>query len=254
MNVSLRGARRAAWSVPLIVLLLWEAIVHGLSIPPTEFPAPTAAAVQLARLFASGEMFRHLSVSLTRLFFALLLAAVPGVVLGMILGLFPPVRRVLDPFVALLYTIPKIAVLPLIVIVVGANETSVVLTASLSAFAQIIVSTMTGVMSIDPVLIEAGKNYGATGWRLYAKVVFPASLGPIWTGLRVGLGLGLILLIAIEFITSQTGLGYLVSRYWNVLALPEMYAAIFVAGLVGIVVSQGFVRLGKWIMPWAPHE
>lgn len=248
------GSRWAAWAFPLGFVMIWEAVVRGFDVPPERFPTPSATALSLVRSLGAGELTPDILATLERLGKAFALAAVPGVLLGLLLGLIPALRRLLDPYVALLYTVPKIAILPLVIIMLGRNEKAFVATASLSAFAQIVVTTCAGVLAIDERLIEAGRNFGATGWRLYAKVILPAALPAVWTGLRLGLGLALILVIAIEFIITQTGLGHLVWRYWNMLVLEEMYAALILVGVLGAVITSGLLQLGRRLMPWTSHD
>lgn len=241
------------WAFSFSFLLLWEVVIRAFKVPPYQFPAPSAAFARLVGMAWAGELTEHLAATTQRVLYSVGLAAVPGVAIGLVLALIGPLRSLLSPYVAILYTVPKVAILPLVMIIIGPNEQALVVTACLSALAQIIVSTMVGVGSIEPVYLEAGRNYGAFGWRFYVKVLLPAALPPIWTGLRLGMGLALTMVVVIEFITAQNGLGHLVWRFWNQLVLEDMFAALVSVGVFGWLIANGLMKLGHLLMPWS-HE
>jgi NitT/TauT family transport system permease protein len=166
------------------------------------------------------------------------------------MGLWRPLRRLVEPPVLLLYPLPKIALLPLFLILLGVGEGAFVLTGAVTAFFQILISTAGGTASIDPLLVEAGRNYGARGPVLFQKVIFPAALPAILTGLRLGLGLGLITVIAVEFVTAKSGLGHLVFRYWQMLLTAEMFAAMGLVGLIGLGATRGLRRVQQRALAW----
>ena len=181
-------------------------------------------------------------VTLARLAAAFLLAAGPAVALGLAMGLWRPVRSAVEPYVALLYPLPKIALLPLLLIVLGVGEPAFVVTGAITAFFQIALSTAGGVQSLDPRLIEVGRNYGARGVRLFRKIILPGALPAIFTGLRLGLGLALVTVIVVEFVTAKSGLGHLVYRHWQMLITAEMYGAFVLVGALGLVLTRGLRR------------
>jgi len=125
-----------------------------------------------------------------------------------------------------------------------------VLTGALSAFFQIVISTLAGVQTMDPRLLEVGRSYGARGARLFSRVILPAALPAIFTGLRLGLGLALVALVAVEFIAAKSGLGHLVYRHWQMLSTPEMYAAFALVGALGLVLTRGLRALQARVLAW----
>ncbi len=239
---------------PLIILIIWE-IGSGSGLLRSDyFPSPFSLALNFKVLIEEGELMIHIGATFYRLSLSFLLASLPGIILGLLMGLSITVRLALEPFVNSLYAIPKIALLPLMMMALGIGEGSLIVTSAITAFFQISITTMAGVMSIDKVLLEAARNYGATGWRLFLKVILPGTLPFIFTGLRLGLGLSLILVIAVELAAAKVGLGALIWISWQVLRIKHMYCTLIVIGSIGLFVTHGLEKLGRSIMPWREEE
>jgi NitT/TauT family transport system permease protein len=201
-------------------------------------------------LLAGGELWEPLLVTLGRLGTSFVLAVVPAVILGLILGLLRGLRLALEPLLTALYAIPKIALLPLIMLVVGVGERSLVVTAMLTGFLQMTVSTMGGVLTVERSVLEAGQNYGASGWRLFQYVLLPSALPEIFTGMRIGLGLTMVLVIAVELTAAQTGLGAFLWTAGQTLSADKLFCGFIVIGGLGMGLTYGLERLGDWLMPW----
>jgi ABC-type nitrate/sulfonate/bicarbonate transport system permease component len=236
--------------VPAAVLVLWELCSRLAIVSPRYFPAPTTVGGVLADRVAAGDLGAALLVTLTRLAFAFALAAVPAVPLGLLMGIARPVRHFVEPYLAFIFPVPKITLLPFLLIILGVGEPAFVLTGASSAFFQIVISTLAGVQTMDPRLLDVGRNYGAHGLRLFRKVILPAALPAIFTGLRLGLGLALVTLVAVEFIAAKSGLGHLVYRHWQMLSTPEMYAAFALVGALGLVLTRGLRALQARVLTW----
>lgn len=235
---------------PFFALLLWEFTVRVGILDQRFFPPPTVVVVTLIDMIGSGELFDHLLISLQRIFFGFFLGAVPGVILGMIMGWNRWVRAFLDPIVSALYPVPKLSLLPLILIIFGIGEMSKVVIVAIAGFFLILINTTAGVMNVDPVLIQAGRNYGAKGVPLFTKVILPASLPAIFTGLRLALGICLLVIVAAEFVAANHGIGYLIWISWSTLSVKKMYVGLVVIAFLGILFTQGLENLGKKLMPW----
>jgi len=238
------------FAVPVALLALWEIASRLAVVSPRYFPAPTTIAWVLADRFVEGDLGAQSLVTLARLACAFALAAVPGVLLGLLMGIARPVRAAIEPYIAFIFPVPKITLLPFLLIILGVGEPAFVLTGATSAFFQIIISTLGGVQTLDPRLLEVGRNYGAHGARLFWKVILPAALPSIFTGLRLGLGLALVSLVAVEFIAAKSGLGHLVYRHWQMLSTPEMYAAFVLVGALGLALTRGLRALQARILTW----
>ena len=233
----------------LVVLGAWELLSRTGVLNPLYFPPPTLVLATLAGL-AAGGLAGHAAATLGRLAVAFAAAALVGIPLGLAMGLVRPLRLVVDPYVAALYPLPKIALLPLLMIILGVGEPAFVLTGALTAFFQIVLNTYGGVTQIDPRLLDVGHNYGARGLALFRRIVLPAALPSILTGLRLGLGLALITTIAVEFTAARSGLGHLVFRSWQTLATAEMFATFFVVGLIGLAFTRGLLHLQRRLLAW----
>ena len=217
---------------------------------PAYLPPPSRLGPRLITLLVGGELWEHLVVTLVRLGLSFVLAVVPGVVLGLLLGLLRGLRLALEPLLTAFYAIPKIALLPLIMLVVGVGERALVITAMLTGFLQMTVSTMGGVLAVERSVLEAGTNYGATGWRLFRHVLLPAALPEIFTGMRIGLGLTMVLVIAVELTAAQEGLGAFLWSAGQTLSAEKLFCGFMVIGVLGVILTYGLERLGDWLMPW----
>lgn len=236
--------------VSLALLALWEAASRLAIVSPRYFPPPTAIGAGLVDGFVEGDLGAETLTTLTRLAVAFALAALAGVPLGLVMGRIRALREAVDPYIAFLFPVPKIALLPFLLILLGVGEPAFVLTGALSAFLQITISTLAGVQTMDPRLLEVGRNYGAHGARLFRKVILPAALPSIFTGLRLGLGLALVTLVAVEFITAKSGLGHLVYRHWQMLSTVEMYGAFALVGALGLLLTRGLGGLQRRMLTW----
>lgn len=236
---------------PFLVILLWEILSRTGVLDARFFPAPSQVVVVLAELVKTGELSDHLFISLERIILGFFLGAIPGVILGMLMGWSRTVRAFLDPIVSALYPVPKVSLLPLILIIFGIGEMSKIVVVAIAGFFMVLITTAAGVMHIDPVLIQAAQNYGAKGWKLFSKVILPASLPAIFTGLRLSLGISLLIIVAAEFVAANRGIGYLIWISWSTLSVGKMYAGLVIISVMGLIFTTGLEKFGKVIMPWA---
>lgn len=146
----------------------------------------------------------------------------------------------------------KIAIFPLMMLIFPNpfGEGSKIAVVAISAFFLVAISTMAGVREIEGVYLEAGRNYGANRWQMLRHVIVPGALPIIFSGLRLALGTALIVVVAVEFIRSQTGVGFLVFYYWQILVTEKMCAALFVVMALGVLLTYGLQWLEKLVMPW----
>ena len=251
------AARRLAdrWitiASPIVLLAVWEwASATGL-LRTAFFPRPSTIAVHLADLALDGTLWGHMATTLARIGWSFSLAAVLGVAIGLAMGLWRRLREGLDPVFAVIYPIPSVLFLPLVSFLVPPGEIALVVTTAVTSFFLIAFTTTHGVRQIDRLVVEAARHYGAGGWRLFAAVLLPGALPYIFTGLRLGLGFALIVVVAVEIVSASRGLGALLWLSWQVLKVEDMYATFFVIALLGALLSYGLAALRARLLPWVP--
>ena len=236
---------------PLLLLLLWEGLVRVNWLDYRFFPPPSTVFVAMWEMIRSGELWQHLQISLWRVLAGFVVGALPAVALGLLMGWFRSLHAFFDPLIAAIYPVPKIALLPLFLIWFGLGETTKIVTVAVAVFFVVLITTVNGVRLVEPVLIEAAQSYGARGWRLFSKVILPATLPAIFTGLRLGLGVALLVIVGAEFVASNRGIGYLIWISWSTLAVQKMYVGLVVIAVLGLLSTSGLERLRRWLMPWA---
>jgi NitT/TauT family transport system permease protein len=240
----------------IAVLAAWEVFVRWRGIPPIYLPAPSRIAVYLWRMILDGSMEYHLAVTLLRILAGFLLAAVTGVALGLAMGMSRIVARVADTWIAALYPLPKIALIPLLIIWLGTGEAYRIVISAVTAFFPVVISTYAGIRQADRGLIKAARDLGANTRQIQLKVVVPAALPSILAGLQLGMGVTIILIVAAEMIggSSQSGMGYLLINSGQVMETEKVFASLIVLAVMGAVI----IKLQQWIdrkvAPWTVHH
>jgi NitT/TauT family transport system permease protein len=237
---------------PIALLLAWEWASATGRLRAVFFPRPSTIAVHLRDLALDGTLWGHLAITLTRIGWAFTLAAVLGVAIGLAMGLWRWLREGLDPVFAVIYPIPSVLFLPLVSFLVPPGEIALIVTTAVTSFFLIAFTTTHGVRQIDRRVVEAALHYGARGWRLFASVLLPGALPFIFTGLRLGLGFTLIVVVAVEIVSASRGLGALLWMSWQILKVEDMYATFFVIALLGALLSYGLEALRARLLPWVP--
>ncbi|HEY3369160.1 MAG TPA: ABC transporter permease [Symbiobacteriaceae bacterium] len=239
---------------PIALLLIWEALVRTHVLDARFFPAPSVVLVALGGLAKSGVLWLHIRTSLLRIFAGFLLGAVPGVGLGIAMGLNRWVRAVLNPLVAALYPIPKSAILPLIMLLFGTGETAKIVLVAISVFFVVLINAMAGVMQIESIYLDVGRNFKATPWQLFRTVALPGALPFIMAGVKLGMGISLIVIVTAEMLAARSGIGYLIWNSWTSLVVEEMYAGLLLISVLGLLTSYGLDELERLIIPWKRHH
>lgn len=250
-----RASRRARehWAAvasALVLLATWEAASASGLLREVFFPRPSSVAAQFWVMLVDGSLAHHGRVTVTRLAWAFLLATLPGVAVGLAMGISRRTREGLDPLFAVVYPIPSILFLPLISFVLPSAEVALVVTGAITSFFLVAYTTMTGVQQLERTVLEAAVHYGARGARLFGKVLLPGALPFIVTGMRLGLGYALIVVIAVEMVSAREGLGALLWLSWQILKVEDMYAALVAVALLGSLLTWGVALLRARLLPW----
>jgi NitT/TauT family transport system permease protein len=217
---------------------------------PVLISSPTHVAVALKNWIVSGVLLRDLGTSLWELAIAFVASAVVGIPLGVAMGWSRPAEYAIDPFIWVLYSAPLVSFWPLFIIWLGIGVKSIIALAFLFSVVQIVINTMAGVRSIDPVLIRCARSFNARSSDLFFKFTLPGAMLMIIAGLRLALGRALIGVVIGELFSSNSGLGFHISYYGARLRFADVFAGLFMVVVVGICTTQliriAEVRLTRW--------
>lgn len=235
---------------PVVVLIGWELLVRLALLDARFFPAPTSIVGTFWALIRSGELANAVMVSLTRIFAGFLMGAVPALLLGLVLGLSRLVRAFANPIVYALYPVPKVAILPLVMLIFGLGEMSKYVIIAIAVFFLVLVNTMAGVVQIDRIYFDVARNFNASRRDFYVNVVLRGALPSIFTGLKLALGVALIVLVTAEFVAARSGIGVMIYESWQVFAIERLFVGLVVVSFLGYVLSLLFDELERLVIPW----
>jgi len=239
---------------PVFFLLIWELGAQFSTIDVRLFSAPSLIIKSMVPLITSGELLYNTFTSVKRIILGLLLGALPGIIIGLSMGLFPLVRSVLKPIVAAAFPIPKIAIMPMILLVFGIGETSKIVIIALGVFFLVVINTMVGVLNIDQIYLDVAKNFGASRKNFYLTVALPGALPTIFAGIKVAMGTALLLIVAAEWSAADAGIGWMIWRAYDMFDIERMFVGLIVMSLLGYLFSFCIDFLEKVIIPWKNQE
>ena len=226
-------ANLRGWAVPLTLLLGLEALVRSGILPAHQMPAPTQVAQTLFNLAVSGELLRHINASLLRVAAGFLIGAGLAIVIGTWVGLSRRAEAYLEPTFQALRAIPSLAWVPLLLLWLGIDETPKVVLIALGAFFPVYLALLAGIRNIDRKLVEVGQLYQLSSFALVRRILLPAALPNLFTGLRGALSLSWMFLVAAELIAATRGLGYLLSDGRETSRPDLVIAAILLLAVLG---------------------
>lgn len=235
---------------PLVLLLAWEVAALTGVLDRRLFTPPSQILVRGWEMIVGGDLWIHIGTTVARLAAGLVLGAVAGIVVGLLMGVWRPVRAALGPTFTALYALPKIAILPLLLLIFGLTETPKVLSVAISVFFVVQINTLAGIMQIDGRILEAARAYRASGWRLFRYVLLPGATPSILTGLRVSAGMAVIVVTAVEFVASNNGLGYLIWNSWQLFQPQTMFVGLITVSVIGALVTGLVIALERVVLPW----
>jgi NitT/TauT family transport system permease protein len=235
-----------------VFMLWWEWVARGMN--PLFISYPTAIFQAGVAMTASGELPEALLASLIPFTIGLVISIVGGVVIGILLGQFWLLEYMLDPFLNALYVIPRVALIPLIILWAGLEVTGKVVIVTLIAIFPVIVNTYSGIKDVRGSLMEIGRAYAATEIQIFTKIVLPAAVPYIMAGIRLAVGLAIIGIIVAEFFTAITGLGGVIVLYANNFATAKLFVPIIVTGVLGIILSQIVAAIERKLSRWRISE
>lgn len=239
-----------SWISPVAVLVLWQLAASTGLIETRFFPAPTAIFAKFLELVMTEQFWIDARVSLTRLVVGFTLGAVPGAVVGLAMGLSPLANRIFSPLIGILYPLPKIALLPLIMLIFGLSEASKYVTVAIGVFFIMAINTHAGVQNIGRIYFDVARNLRVPEWRVYLTIALPGALPGVFTGLRLATGVALILLVSAEFVGANEGIGFRIWWSWTVFWVEQMYVGLVLVALLGFTFSSLVGLCERTFLPW----
>ena len=235
---------------PITLLLLWEILARIHTIDVRLLSSPSLILQSFIPLLLSGELLYNTSVSVQRVLWGFLGGAIPGILIGIGMGLSPFVRCAIEPMIAATYPIPKLALMPLILLIFGLGETSKIFTIAIGVFYLVVINTMAGVLDIDKIYLDVAKNFGASRKNFYLTVALPGALPMIFAGLKLGMGMALILIVAAELSAAKAGIGWMIWRAYDMFDIEQMFVALIMLSFLGYMFSLLLDLIEGWVLPW----
>lgn len=242
--------RVLGWGSVVLVLAFWEIAARVTGVNSLYLPRPSQIVIALVTMFASGGLFVDLIMTLYRIFAGFAIALVVGVLLGVWISTSFRVRAIADMWIAALYPLPKVTLIPLLIIWLGTGGPFMLTISTLGAIFPILINTVLGVRQCDPGLVLAARDLGATPQQIVRKVLIPSAIPSIFAGVRLGLGVSIILVVAAEMVVGKIGLGARLYLAGQILETEQVFAVLIVLAALGIIVTkvQDFIdiKLGRW--------
>lgn len=244
------GQRTLPWLVPVALVIFWQvASVTGL-LESRILPAPSAVLSAFWSLSVSGELWHHVKISAGRALLGLLVGGGLGLLLGLMNGSSKIASTLLDTTLQMIRNIPALALIPLVILWFGIDESAKLFLVAIGVFFPIYINTYHGIRSVDPQLIEMGKSYGLTRWQLYKDIILPGAMPSILVGLRFALGLVWVLLIVAETISAQAGIGYMTMNAREFLQTDVVLVGILLYALLGKLADVFAQYLERYLLRW----
>ncbi|MEK5037343.1 ABC transporter permease [Sporosarcina sp. FSL K6-3457] len=241
----------AKQSIVLVAFFsLWEIAPRIGLVDAAFFPSFSSVVIAWWEMIISGELFAHFLASITRSLSGFGLALLIAIPLGLIIGWYPLARELLNPIMELFRNTAALALLPVFMLLLGIGETSKIAIVLFACTWPILLNTIAAVGNVDPLLIKSARSMNISSFKLFLKVILPASIPTIFTGIRMA-GTGAILvLIAAEMVGAKEGLGYLITYSQYNFQIPEMYAGILTIALLGLLINQSLSMLERKFSKW----
>jgi ABC-type nitrate/sulfonate/bicarbonate transport system permease component len=235
---------------PIGLIALWQLLLMA-GIGDRRFvPAPSDIAWRYWDMVVSGELETNTLVTLWRVFAGFVIGSVPGIAVGLLMAMFRPVRIFFDPLIATLFPIPKIALMPLLLLVFGFGDASKIALVVIAVFFPVVVNTYVGAANIERIYWDVAKNYGASQSVIFRRIVFFGALPMIFAGLRIALAVSFIVLVAAEFVATKTGIGYLIWNSWELMEVDVMFVGIVTVGVLGLIATVILREIERKVIPW----
>ncbi|MER5628025.1 ABC transporter permease [Streptosporangium sp. NPDC002544] len=249
-RIDRRVTNTLAVLIPLLLIGSWELAAQVGAIDARFFPAPTTIIGSWGESIADGTYWTHLGVSAQRIVLGYLFGTIPGIIAGLLIGRARLVGRALEPTIIALYTIPKLAILPLLLLVFGIGETPKLVLIGITTFWIVLINTTGALEEVQIAHIEAGRSFGLSKIEMIRHIVLPSAAPQIFTGLRIAAGMAVLALVGAEFVAAKAGLGYMIWNSWNIGIPSFMYIGIISISILGVLTNTVLRLLQRAALPW----
>jgi len=244
--------RLPGFAVLAALLVIWEMSVRLKWVVTPTWPAVSTVFETFWTSLVDGTYLEVFGPSLKRLAIGYVIATVCAVGIGIAMGVWRRMYLLFEPLVELLRPIPSPAYLPMAIIFLGIDDTMKVFMVAFASFFPILLNTVTGVRSVDPVLLDTGRTFGLRRAQIIRCIVVPAAAAYILTGMRISLAIALIVTVIAEMVAGNSGIGFYILSAQRSFLMPEMYAGIIALALLGFALNKGFVAMERYALAW--HE
>ncbi len=234
-----------------IFVAVWQLV--SMNVPPIILPTPAKVFAAFVELTASGELVRATAETIWPFAVGLTIAFVIGTALGLLLGIFRPAARILDPYIFVFWSIPNIAWLPLFIAWFGVGHLTLIVFVFVSALFPQLLTVEAGAKETDSFLVEVARSLGGTRGEILRAVVLPSALPYIIAGLRIAVGRALVGIIVGQLLIVATGIGYMFQFYGETLALAKYFAPLIVIAALAVVLNRAVSWLERVLIPWKPR-
>ena len=234
----------------VVILILWEIDSANRWIDPVSMPRVSVIAAALVKTLGGGPLLESFVPTLGRIGAGFGLAVMVAVPLGLLMGTVPFIYRLFEPITEFVRPIPSSAYIPVAILFLGIDNEMKVFVVFLASLFPILLNTYSGVRGVDPVLIDTGRTLGVSWLRVLWSIILPASLPSILTGMRISLGISLIVVVVAEMIAGNSGIGYFILDMQRIFRVPEMFAGIFTLGVLGFAINFMFLKIEGHLLRW----
>ncbi|QGH34135.1 ABC transporter permease subunit [Gracilibacillus salitolerans] len=226
--------------IPVILIVIWEILSRAGVVPSNQLPAPTTILDKIVSMAQDGSLWGHVWITTYRVLAGFIIGTVAAIVLGSFVGFYKKAEQLFDPMIQAFRSIPSLAWVPLFILWMGIGETSKVTMIAVGVFFPVYLNIVSGILGVDRKLIEVGKMYGLNTFQLVKRIILPASLPSFLVGMRSGLGLGWMFVVAAELMGASQGLGFLLVFGQNMSRPETILASIILFAIIG--------KLTDWIL------
>jgi len=248
------GVRWLKIAAPLSLILLWQLAVSTKFLNPGLFPPPSAIAANFVAYATSGELATNAAATLSRLLIGLLIGGIPGTLVGLAMGMNRWVRAYFGPVIALLYPIPKIAILPLFYFIFGTGDAAKWAAVAVGVFFLMAINTEAGVRQIETIYLDVARAYRIRPATFFFRVLLPGALPNIYAGMKLSIGIGIVLAVAAEYQLTRSGLGFAIFNAQQLLDVERLYAALVAVSLLGFGLAAVVDAVEVVALPWRPRS